>query len=633
MALADSNSYGGRYYNSFCDIWSMGTVIFHLLAGKEPYKHHDRIGMLKLIMTTELNVLPLRQANVSFEGIDFAQKLIQRIPSQRPTATMCFDHPWLAGQDEAEMDNFELEARPAATFVDTNRNAGLGRRIKRKHGDYTGESDEESDHEQLSQGASRLRLDEGRVMRRGGARRAGDIVGDSIESVDEFMENRTRNDDHKAHVAAMNAARVPGSLPNSVTGHNEDSGYGFHDQESDHGFWVAPSNAVGTQVPGNRLFGEISRSELVKSSAIFAENGVGLKHEDSQSAHATSNLQPAASLLGAEKLIGKMNMASPQSHPSPAATPHSPSTPVTPSTRELTPSSTRPMHKYDPAADTPVHHTPSRPFSRRVSFFPPDEAYWIPSKPYTYDPAYCDAQRAQNRQYQRWLEVQGEDYDDMVANEGPQSESRDEYIARQIAETKKRLAESSAAVAFPSSVSNSTSTPTASTRLAGPEPGQRTTLTNSPQALARLSSLPESFTPIAFTLVSETTTWGRDSSCTFVYANPTEVRVPKRGLCIRFIDPQDPSRILTPTEFSGSPKDDLKIAAMLSTEASLGVRVNGVMLKKENTSGEKLWGRLSTGDRLCLGKELEFVVEILVGEGREEGKRFEVEKLVVPRTL
>lgn len=91
------------------------------------------------------------------------------------------------------------------------------------------------------------------------------------------------------------------------------------------------------------------------------------------------------------------------------------------------------------------------------------------------------------------------------------------------------------------------------------------------------------------------TTYGRRPDSTFVHPNPREDRIPKQALDIQMWYSGIEADIEAgKTDWMNHPK----LEAILSTHASLYVRVNGVKLKKGR--GEYLWGRLRTGDEITV---------------------------------
>ncbi|KAL3433080.1 kinase-like domain-containing protein [Aspergillus tetrazonus] len=95
-------------YDQSVDMYSLGAVLYHLLAGIPPYtgRGDDRgAQMLRTIMTTEPDYQILREAGVSEEGIDLVSKLLNRDPQLRPKELECLKHPWLV--DIPDIDEYE----------------------------------------------------------------------------------------------------------------------------------------------------------------------------------------------------------------------------------------------------------------------------------------------------------------------------------------------------------------------------------------------------------------------------------------------------------------------------------------------------------------------------------------------
>ncbi|KKK22741.1 hypothetical protein ARAM_006564 [Aspergillus rambellii] len=95
-------------YDQSVDMWSLGAVIYHLLAGIPPYtgRGDDRgTQMLRTIMTTDADYNVLRRAGVSEAGIDLVSKLLNRDPHLRAKERECLRHPWLV--DVPDLDEYE----------------------------------------------------------------------------------------------------------------------------------------------------------------------------------------------------------------------------------------------------------------------------------------------------------------------------------------------------------------------------------------------------------------------------------------------------------------------------------------------------------------------------------------------
>ncbi|PFH55363.1 hypothetical protein XA68_18482 [Ophiocordyceps unilateralis] len=88
----------GQRYNYAVDIWSLGGVLFFALTGSPPYPIRNAVShseLLHKIMTTMLNISPLKRRCVSDKGIDFLHRMLQRRPESRATVIELECHPWL----------------------------------------------------------------------------------------------------------------------------------------------------------------------------------------------------------------------------------------------------------------------------------------------------------------------------------------------------------------------------------------------------------------------------------------------------------------------------------------------------------------------------------------------------------
>ena len=64
--------------------------------------------MLRVLMTSDVDYNPLRNAGISGAGIDFVSRLLHRDPQSRPKERECLQHPWIA--DVADVDEYEDDA-------------------------------------------------------------------------------------------------------------------------------------------------------------------------------------------------------------------------------------------------------------------------------------------------------------------------------------------------------------------------------------------------------------------------------------------------------------------------------------------------------------------------------------------
>lgn len=91
----------GQRYNHAVDIWSLGGVLFYTMTRSPPYPVKSGISyseLLKMIMTTRLNITPLQREGISEQAIDFLCRMLQRRPENRATVAELTGHPWLGAQ-------------------------------------------------------------------------------------------------------------------------------------------------------------------------------------------------------------------------------------------------------------------------------------------------------------------------------------------------------------------------------------------------------------------------------------------------------------------------------------------------------------------------------------------------------
>ncbi|KAL4920782.1 hypothetical protein BDW62DRAFT_176224 [Aspergillus aurantiobrunneus] len=260
-------------YDQSVDMYSLGAVLYHLLAGIPPYtgRGDDRgAQMLRTIMTTDADYNILRNVGVSEEGVDLVSKLLNRDPQLRPKERECLKHPWIA--DVPDVDEYEDD-------VLSNYSDGLS--------DIGEDGEDDLD-------ASQLSLEE-----------EAEFEGQLAENNSDLTQSkRPRIDSPPAEI------RYP-SLPNIGASQN-------HQQTS--------------QSTPRRLFGEISSSALHSSQALgdnmdaFQDGNFSIHDFVSStgesmisygdSLHSVLSLPEnpvagsAISLLGAENLVRQLNMNS-----------------------------------------------------------------------------------------------------------------------------------------------------------------------------------------------------------------------------------------------------------------------------------------------------------------------------------
>ncbi|KAI9883719.1 MAG: hypothetical protein M1823_004523 [Watsoniomyces obsoletus] len=341
-----------RSYSHACDMWSLAAVLFMSLCAKPPYtvETGDRDLMLEKIMKTELDLRPLHRQRISPEGIDFVKGMLNIEPQLRPTEQQCLSHAWL--EDVAETQPMDLGGR------------GLEQDL------------EEVELSQLSGGESPNGLDASRLSLHDGS---GNLMSDNELVATEQNEADEVDLDEQLYVEARSSKRIridigSASADDDEEEEREDEAPSDVDPQS---FSNRRPTARqlglmnrGRPTPApryNRLFGEVGASALGSSGVIPPENlnlqvsgnepengfvtseslttsramelagehlsdEFGMNQGDTEDVFTeqmteqeeddepvSSNVGPAASLLGAESQIGHLNVTSESGCDSPAA--------------------------------------------------------------------------------------------------------------------------------------------------------------------------------------------------------------------------------------------------------------------------------------------------------------------------
>merc|ERR1719181_1759331 len=85
----------GKGYTDKCDLWSLGVIVWMLLAGYPPFHGDERTMMTKIKSGQADWSHKSRWKPVSEEAVDFVQKLLKKDPDQRPDAQEALKHAWL----------------------------------------------------------------------------------------------------------------------------------------------------------------------------------------------------------------------------------------------------------------------------------------------------------------------------------------------------------------------------------------------------------------------------------------------------------------------------------------------------------------------------------------------------------
>ena len=120
-----------------------------------------------------------------------------------------------------------------------------------------------------------------------------------------------------------------------------------------------------------------------------------------------------------------------------------------------------------------------------------------------------------------------------------------------------------------------------------------------PRRLGKLTATPDSFAPnLILNIDQSRTSWGRSPGNTIVYDDPTEIRISKTSFVIFWYCSDENHRGVV-QEMSQQGKDWTGLENLhvgIFTDATSGISINGVHLRKRDDRGRQLFGHLHTGD-------------------------------------
>ncbi|PYI18115.1 Pkinase-domain-containing protein [Aspergillus violaceofuscus CBS 115571] len=563
-------------YGQSVDMWSLGAVLFHLLAGVPPFapRGDDRgAQMLRIIMTEDADYSLLRAAGVSEDGVDFVAQLLTRDPHSRPNQKQCFQHPWIA--NIPDLDEYEDEE--------------VNPDVLEELSDIGEDVEDELDASQLSLNENAVRIldEEGDDLAQSKKIKLdyppANIHYPSLPEIESFASLQP--------VAQSTPKRLFGEITPSVLhsshalGENVDAFEG--DDYSIRDFVSSTGESMISD--GNSLFSILS----------LPENPIA---------------GSAPSLMGAEKLIGQLNVNSRDpgtSSPIPqGAEAQEPPTKANIGDPVKQPSSTK--QRTNVVEETPK---PSAIFSRRIELPMPDTASESSS------PEPFSKQKTQEPEAQSG-EV------DIFSIE----------LANTIdAKTGKQLPDISKRPEPPEPPAEPDPGPDdVPLQLPRPMPRRK----ESRLLLGKLSTLPGSIFDLTLRLENRMTSWGRGPQATICYPDPMDTRVPAYALEVTFWAPAIEAKIAEGKDWLTVPgvmailsTKTRKCIWVNGTELRRGPEGD-----KNNREGFH-FGKLYTGDVITIwqhrNKFLKFECEFYHGDSArprpEAEKGFAVRKVLMPK--
>eukprot|EP00746_Dinoflagellata_sp_MGD_P145296 gnl/MRDRNA2_/MRDRNA2_77925_c0_seq1.p1 gnl/MRDRNA2_/MRDRNA2_77925_c0~~gnl/MRDRNA2_/MRDRNA2_77925_c0_seq1.p1 ORF type:complete len:557 (+),score=100.85 gnl/MRDRNA2_/MRDRNA2_77925_c0_seq1:124-1794(+) len=96
-------------YTEKCDLWSLGVIVYMMLAGRPPFNGIDDEGTVKLIMSGNYKMRKKEWTSTSEQARQFVRALLVVDPAKRLNAHQALEHPWISNKDEFKNTRIDVQ--------------------------------------------------------------------------------------------------------------------------------------------------------------------------------------------------------------------------------------------------------------------------------------------------------------------------------------------------------------------------------------------------------------------------------------------------------------------------------------------------------------------------------------------
>ena len=83
-------------------MWSLGAIVYLMLSGQPPFRGYNDNRVMSAITAGDFEFDDSEWVGITEDSQDFIKTLLQKDPSDRPSAGEALNHPWLSKMQEAD---------------------------------------------------------------------------------------------------------------------------------------------------------------------------------------------------------------------------------------------------------------------------------------------------------------------------------------------------------------------------------------------------------------------------------------------------------------------------------------------------------------------------------------------------